>query len=380
MGKTTLRTVSVLATLALLGGAAGVASIASAANEVTTNAATNITSSNATLNATNGATAASGSAFWVSTSTISAAPSTSPSLPSGVYSTGDLGAVGTSSAFSAQLSSASIPAGFTVSPNTTYHYVAWVNIGGTWFPGSDVSFTTGSTATTSLSNITVNNIGSTTATINWTSNNACTGSVAYGTTTGYGSTASTTGSASTTQSVTLSNLSAGTLYHFAVTCGTATSADMTFTTSPTGTTTPLAVTGVDAIRTTGIADNTYADGWEWVMHLTVPDNENAFRIKFTDWFLNNASSTSFPANDNMEVWSAQSSNAGSAGSAIAAGNNFATNSWLMLTGDTSSTTPGRQIDLHIMVKIPTGTAAGNYTTTYTAQSWPGSSTSTAPTP
>jgi len=298
-----------------------------------------------------------------------------------VFSTGDLGAVSGSANFSSQLTSATIPSGFSVSPNTTYYYVGWVNIGGVWYPGGVVNVTTAASTTTTISNIQVTNIGTSSAMISWNTNTACTGTVNYGTTSAYGSTANTTGGASTTQSVTLNNLTSGTQYHFGITanCQQATSSDMTFTTASSSTT-PLAVNSIDAIKTSGIADNTFANGWEWVMHLTVPNNENAFRIKFSDWFLNNASSTSFAANGNMQVWSAQSSNASSAGSALAAGNSFTSGSWLYLTGDTDPNTPGRQIDVHIMVKIPTGTAPGSYTTTFTAQSWPNTSTSTAPMP
>lgn len=387
MSKTTLRAVSVLTSLALLGGTAGIASIASAANEVTTNAASSITSSNATLNATNGTSAASGSAFWVtasSTALNNVASSSSPTLPPDTYSTGNLGSVAGSGAFSAQLSNLSIPAGFSAQSGTTYYFVPWVNLGGVWYPGAVMNFTTAAaTASTTVSNVQVSGIGTSSATISWNTNNAGTGTVWYGTSSSYGSSMQSSTTASTSQSVTLTNLTPGTLYHFAVTgtdgTSTATTTDMTFTTASTGSSTPLAVTGVDAVKTTATADNTYANGWEWVMHLTVPNNENAFHIAFTDWSMNGNSSTTFPAGGNMQVWSAQSSNASTSAAAIGNSSN-AYGGWLYLNGDTDNNAAnGRQIDLHIMVKIPTGTAAGNYTTTYTAQSYPSSATSTAST-
>ena len=109
----------------------------------TTVAASSITDTNATLNGTNGNTTATGSAFWVSETTFSVSSSSSPMLPPDVYSTGDLGPVLASANFSAQLSSATIPAGLLpITPNTTYYFVAWTNVGGTWNPGTVLNFTT----------------------------------------------------------------------------------------------------------------------------------------------------------------------------------------------------------------------------------------------
>src|SRR5580698_8797074 len=103
MRSTYVSIASAAAGIALLGVVGAFATIASATTAPTTNPATTVTSSDATLNGTNGDTAATDSSFWVSTSTFSTASST---LPAGVYSTADLGAQGASSTFSAQLSSA----------------------------------------------------------------------------------------------------------------------------------------------------------------------------------------------------------------------------------------------------------------------------------
>jgi hypothetical protein len=109
---------------------------------VTTNAATAITGTNATLNGMNGSTAATGHSFWVSTSPF---VTTSPTLPANVYSTPDLGPIAANTAFSAQLSSVSgLP---TITPSTTYYVAAWVNVNGTWMPGQVLSFTTAASGT-----------------------------------------------------------------------------------------------------------------------------------------------------------------------------------------------------------------------------------------
>ncbi|MDB4992360.1 MAG: family of calcium-binding protein [Parcubacteria group bacterium] len=103
---------------------------------VSTDAATDVTSSDATLNAKNGALDAAGHSFWVSTSTFSTA---TPSIPDGVYSTPDMGSIAADGSFTATLSSlttngvpGNLPA---LVPGTTYYYVAWVQVNGTWVPG-----------------------------------------------------------------------------------------------------------------------------------------------------------------------------------------------------------------------------------------------------
>lgn len=101
-----------------------------------TGTATAITTSDATLNGTIGDTDASGHSFWVSTSTIDT--STTDFASQGAYSSADFGAIASSTAFSAQLSSI-FPS---VTPNTTYNFVAWANVGGTWTPGAVEAFTT----------------------------------------------------------------------------------------------------------------------------------------------------------------------------------------------------------------------------------------------
>ena len=115
---------------------------------VTTLPATGITTTDATLNGTNGVSATSQESFWVSTSTFSTASST---IPAGVYSTPVLPGVSAGVSFSDPLSlvttngiitggiSGNMPA---ITPNTTYYFVAWSNVGGTWDHGQILNFTT----------------------------------------------------------------------------------------------------------------------------------------------------------------------------------------------------------------------------------------------
>jgi hypothetical protein len=127
----------------------GSISTAKAAGEVTTNTATGITATDATLNGTNGTGAATGHSFWVSTATFD---TSSPTIPANVYSTPDMGTLAGNATFSATLSSlttsglpVNLPA---ITPNTPYYYAAWSDVGGVWYPGSIQSFTTLSLDTT----------------------------------------------------------------------------------------------------------------------------------------------------------------------------------------------------------------------------------------
>ncbi|WP_126855130.1 PxKF domain-containing protein [Candidatus Cryosericum septentrionale] len=114
-----------------------------AAANVITNPATVVTSNDATLNGVNGPAGATGHSFWVSLATFSTA---SPIIPADVYSTPDFGAITANTAFSASLSSitttgvpTNLPA---VTPGTTYYFAAWSFVGGTWYPGAILNFTT----------------------------------------------------------------------------------------------------------------------------------------------------------------------------------------------------------------------------------------------
>lgn len=110
----------------------------------TTGAADSITSSGAVLHATNGPLDATGSSFWVSLDPAFTITGTDPAADN-AYTTADFGAVPAGDAFSASLSSVTgLPA---ITPDTPYYFVAWVNVGGTWYHGAIETFTTLATHT-----------------------------------------------------------------------------------------------------------------------------------------------------------------------------------------------------------------------------------------
>jgi hypothetical protein len=142
----------------------------------------------------------------------------------------------------------------------------------------------------------------------------------------------------------------------------------TSTTTPsTSTSTPaLALVGIDTIQGNATADGTFANGWEWVLHLTMPDSESHFAMKFGG-FTSSSSSSTIPALGNIRIYSPQSQTASTTGSTFTmSGTGYSQD--MMLSGDTSASTAGRQIDVHVQVAVPAGTANGNYTTTFGALS------------
>jgi phosphodiesterase/alkaline phosphatase D-like protein len=145
----------------------------------------------------------------------------------------------------------------------TYHYrVVATNAGGTTY-GADMTFTTGTTPPTATTNA-ASGIGATTATLNGTvnaNNSSTTVTFEYGETTAYGRTATAdqspvTGSTGTAVNVTVSALLPNTTYHYRVAAvnagGTTYGADMTFTTLAAPT---VFTTAASSVTTTSAALN-----------------------------------------------------------------------------------------------------------------------------
>ncbi len=123
--------------------------------------------------------------------------------------------------------------------------------------GSVTVQATADTTPPTISSVTSSSITSAGATITWTTNEAATTQVEYGTTTGYG-TITLNSSLVTSHSQSLTGLTAGTLYHYRVKSSDAagnpaTSGDYTFTTSAAADTTPPTITNVTSagISSTG---------------------------------------------------------------------------------------------------------------------------------
>ncbi len=153
------------------------------------------------------------------------------------YVDGTLKATNTSSPYTYSI----VPGSFTVGSHvlTAKAYDA----AGNNATSSAVNFTVPDTTPPTISAVASSSITQTSATVTWTTNEAADSQVKYGTTTSYGSTTTLDSTKVTSHSVSLTGLTASTLYHYQVISKDAagnstTSADATFTTSaPAGDTT-----------------------------------------------------------------------------------------------------------------------------------------------
>lgn len=127
----------------------------------TTGTATNITPTDATLNGTNGPVDAIGHSFWVS---LASFDTSGPTIPPNVYSTPDFHAIGAGVSFSASLLSittSGVPINLpAVTPGTTYYFVAWTEVGSTWYPGTIETFTTAAAPVATLASADITSNGS----------------------------------------------------------------------------------------------------------------------------------------------------------------------------------------------------------------------------
>lgn len=257
---------------------------------------------------------------------------------------------------------------------TTYHYrVKSKDVANNTATSDDFVFTTSASTVDVtapiISSIQSGSITSTGSTITWTTNENSSSQIEYGLTSSYGNSTTDNLTPVTSHSVVLSSLTPNTTYHFRVKSvdgsgNASVSDDQTFTTTINDTAT-LAVTGIDSVRSFATADNTFENGWKWTFHVTVPTSETSFNMKFSDFV---SGSNNIPAGTNIRFYSAQSSNASDAITAIVipATNTYSSN--MVLSSDLSSATPGRQIDVTVEMRVPTSTVGGSYSTSYGVQS------------
>ncbi len=149
-----------------------------------------------------------------------------------------------------------------LSPGTTYYFRAEsTTAGGSTGASTLYSFTTAGTAASAapnISNVTVTNITATSATISWTTDQAASSQVNYGTTTSYGFSSPLNSSLGTSHSVTLTGLTPGTTYDYDVISANSTGASSaspngSFTTTSTNATPPyVGYVGFWGINNSGV--------------------------------------------------------------------------------------------------------------------------------
>jgi hypothetical protein len=128
----------------------------------------------------------------------------------------------------------------------------------------------------------------------------------------------------------------------------------------------LAVTGIDAVKTYATADDSYANGWSWKYYITVPTSETQLQMKFSDFI---SGANTIGAASNIRFYTAQASANADQTNAITilnAGDPYSTA--IVLDGDLEAGTAGRQIEVIVEMKVPTGSAGGSYSGSYGIQS------------
>lgn len=122
----------------------------------------------------------------------------------------------------------------------------------------------------------------------------------------------------------------------------------------------LVVTDIEAEKTTATANGTFADGWKYVFHVTVPSDETDVAMKFNNWLHSNGSST-IPVANNMRISSEQAS---SSSTVLLTAADTYSSPLLTMTEDLDEEEDGLQVEILVEVAVPAGTMNGTYSTDY----------------
>jgi len=127
----------------------------------------------------------------------------------------------------------------------------------------------------------------------------------------------------------------------------------------------LAVTSIDLLKSSATADNTFESGWQWKFHITVPTSETTLNMKFADFI---SGSNTLASASNIRLYSDESANASTTDSAITITTADTYSDDMLLEDDLDTDTAGRQIEVMVEVKVPSGTPGGSYSTSYGVKS------------
>ena len=115
-----------------------------------------------------------------------------------------------------------------------------------------------------------------------------------------------------------------------------------------------------ASDTSGVADNSYANGWSFTFNLSTGSGINTTRFKMTDWALSTDSTTTIEVDGNANMTYTDNTST----SRTYQVHNTYNESEVVYALRDDSTKSGKQSQVIVYVKIPSGTTSGTYTTTY----------------
>lgn len=127
----------------------------------------------------------------------------------------------------------------------------------------------------------------------------------------------------------------------------------------------LAVTSIQAQKTTAVANGTFTDGWKYVFNITVPTDEPDLAMKFDNWLHSNATNT-IPVANNMRISSDQTATSSSPVVLTAA--NTYSSPLITMVDDLDSEQDGLQVQVLVEVAVPAGSLNGTYSTSYGVRS------------
>lgn len=123
----------------------------------------------------------------------------------------------------------------------------------------------------------------------------------------------------------------------------------------------LGVTNNQLVKRYATKDGDPANGWHWILDVTVPTDETSMKIKFSD-----LAGAGTIAAGNIHFFSEQSSNFNSAGSmaSIAAANEWSDDVLLLDDDIDGNPANGRQIQIKIQAGVPADATDGSYSASY----------------
>lgn len=203
------------------------------------------------------------------------------------------------------------------------------------------------------------NISSTGADIVFEVNTAGSAIIYYGLDGSYGSSTAPAAFLPNAQTIiSLSGLNCNTTYYYSIyavnTAGSDpdSTSDASFTTGPCG----IALNSLSMTKTSARANNKWSDGWEWTFNITVWDmNETNLKMKFNQW----TGAGALDAGNNMQF----SVDSGSSWLNITANSEYPA-AGADISGIDNSANNGRQIEIKVRMKVPVGTLAGDYDSSY----------------
>lgn len=124
---------------------------------------------------------------------------------------------------------------------------------------------------------------------------------------------------------------------------------------------------ISAIKTAAISDNTYDKGFNWLIDVTIPDNETFVSMKFDDLKFG---LSKIHVAKNLRYYSRQSKNATSSAEAmfIAEAGAYGENLEIEPAIDLDNTKPGIQVKIEVEIAVPKESLAGSYSFAYSLKS------------